>query len=61
MPRFIRLLQIVVAIVLAALLSYDLIFHGLSIFYSKYVITSCVLLVLLQISLFVIYKLIEDD
>lgn len=61
MPRFIQILQIVVAVVVGAFLGYDLILHGISIFDNKYVSTTCVLFVLLQISLFVIYKLIEDD
>jgi hypothetical protein len=40
---------------------YDLILHGISIFNEKYVTMACVLTVLLEIALFVIYKLIEDD
>ncbi|ADT86947.1 hypothetical protein J0676_00810 [Vibrio sp. Vb2880] len=61
MPRFIRILQIAIAVVVGAFLGYDLILHGISIFDNNYVTITCVLFVLLQISLFVIYKLIEED
>ncbi|XAW88565.1 hypothetical protein ABDK09_15880 [Vibrio sp. CDRSL-10 TSBA] len=61
MPRFIQILQIVIAVVVGALIGYDLILHGISIFDNKYVTTTCVLFVLLEIVLFVVYKLIEDD
>ncbi|EOB4972354.1 hypothetical protein ACHELQ_003144 [Vibrio fluvialis] len=61
MPRFIRILQIAIAVVVGAFLGYDLILHGISIFDDKYVTITCVLFVLLQIVLLVIYKLIEED
>jgi len=61
MPRFIQILQIIIAVVVGALIGYDLILHGISIFDNKYVTTTCVLFVLLEIALFVVYKLIEDD
>ncbi|AMF94380.1 hypothetical protein KW419_12040 [Vibrio fluvialis] len=61
MPRFIRILQIAIAVVVGAFLGYDLILHGISIFDDKYVTITCVLFVLLQIALLVIYKLIEED
>ncbi|TOK70113.1 hypothetical protein CGI13_21615, partial [Vibrio parahaemolyticus] len=40
---------------------YDLILHGISIFDEKYVTITCVLWFVLEIALFVIYKLIEED
>ncbi|GAA5644405.1 MULTISPECIES: hypothetical protein [Vibrio] len=61
MPRFIQILQIIIAVVIGGFVGYDLILHGISIFDEKYVTISCVLWVLVEISLFVIYKLIEDD
>lgn len=61
MPRFIRILQMAIAIVVGIFLMYDLVLHGVSLFENKYVIISSALFVLLEISLFVIYKLIEDD
>ncbi|MDC5707205.1 hypothetical protein OPW41_20525 [Vibrio europaeus] len=61
MPRFIQILQIIIAVVIGAFVGYDLILHGISIFDEKYVTISCALFVLLEITLFVIYKLIEDD
>lgn len=61
MPRFIQILQLIIAVVVGGFVIYDLILHGISIFDEKYVTISCVLLALVEISLFVIYKLIEDD
>jgi hypothetical protein len=61
MPRFIQILQIVIALVVGGFVGYDLILHGISIFNEKYVTMSCVLVLLLEVSLFVIYKLIEND
>ncbi|CAH8210467.1 hypothetical protein [Vibrio aestuarianus] len=61
MPRFIQILQIAIAVVVGAFLGYDLILHGISIFNEKYVTITCVLWFVLEIALFVIYKLIEED
>ncbi|MFA0085194.1 hypothetical protein BCU70_11215 [Vibrio sp. 10N.286.49.C2] len=61
MPRFIQILQIAVLLIVGFFVGYDLIFHGVSIFNEKYVTMACVLTALLEIALFVIYKLIEDD
>ncbi|MFC5077956.1 hypothetical protein VTH8203_02597 [Vibrio thalassae] len=61
MPRFIQILQIALLLVVGFFVGYDLILHGISIFNEKYVTMTCVLTVLLEIALFVIYKLIEDD
>ncbi|MCR9509722.1 hypothetical protein NB473_10700 [Vibrio parahaemolyticus] len=61
MPRFIQILQIILAVVVGGFVGYDLIFHGISIFDEKYVTITCVLWFVLEIALFVIYKLIEED
>ena len=61
MPRFIQILQTVLAVVIGSFVGYDLILHGISIFDEKYVAITCVLWLILEIALFVIYKLIEDD
>ncbi|QXC56438.1 hypothetical protein KSS82_14195 [Vibrio mimicus] len=61
MPRFIQILQIIIAVVIGAVVGYDLILHGISIFNEKYVTITCVLFVLLEVALFVTYKLIEED
>ncbi|MBW3694840.1 hypothetical protein EK599_04005 [Vibrio sp. T187] len=61
MPRFIQILQIILAVVIGGFIGYDLILHGISIFDEKYVTITCVLWVFSEILLFVIYKLIEDD
>ncbi|CAH0525630.1 hypothetical protein [Vibrio hippocampi] len=61
MPRFIQILQLIVLGVVGFFVGYDLILHGVSIFHEKYVTMACILTALLEIALFVIYKLIEDD
>ncbi|CAM4192618.1 hypothetical protein [Vibrio agarivorans] len=61
MPRFVQVLQIIIAVVILFFVGYDLILHGVSIFNEKYVTITCALFVLLEIALFVIYKLIEED
>lgn len=61
MPRFIQILQLIIAVVVGFFIGYDIVLHGISIFNQKYVMITCALFVLLEIALFVIYKLIEDD
>lgn len=61
MPRFVRFLQWAFLIVLGCFLTYDFIFSGVSLFKDKYVLISCVLLLMLELALWVIYKLINDD
>lgn len=61
MPRFIQILQIILAVVIGGFIGYDLILNGISIFNEKYVTITCALWLITEISLFVIYKLIEDD
>lgn len=61
MPRFIKILQLLVFIVVGCFVGYDLILHGISIFDDKYATISIILCLLLELALFVIYKLIEDD
>ncbi|NOH96898.1 hypothetical protein [Vibrio sp. 99-70-13A1] len=61
MPRFVQILQIVLAVVVGSFVGYDLILHGISIFDEKYVTISLALLAVVEIALFVIYKLIEED
>ncbi|WP_068713584.1 hypothetical protein [Vibrio tritonius] len=61
MPRFVRFLQWAFLIVLGCFLTYDFIFRGVSLFSDKYVMISCVLLLMLELALWVIYKLINDD
>jgi len=61
MPRFIKILQILIAVVIGAFVGYDLVLHGISIYDDKYVTITCVLFIMLEIALFVIYKLIEED
>ncbi|BDU36939.1 conserved hypothetical protein [Vibrio nigripulchritudo SFn27] len=61
MPRFVKFLQILIAVVVGAIVGYDMILRGIAIFQETYVITTVVLTLLLELALFVIFKLIEDD
>lgn len=61
MTRFIQFVQLAVLIIISAFIGYDLILHGISIFNDKYITIALVLAGLLEIALFVIYKLIEED
>ncbi|MDV7102830.1 hypothetical protein R3X26_00245 [Vibrio sp. TH_r3] len=61
MPRFVQFLQIVIAIIVGFFVVRDLILHGIGVFSQQWVMISVVTTLLLELSLFVIYKLIEDD
>ncbi len=61
MTRFIKFLQILLAVVVGSFIGYDIVLRGISIFNEKYVVITTVLWLLVEIALFVIYKLIEDD
>ena len=61
MPRFVKFLQILIAVIVGAIVGYDMILRGIAIFQETDVITTVVLTLLLELALFVIYKLIEDD
>ncbi|MBM7035894.1 hypothetical protein [Vibrio ulleungensis] len=61
MPKFVQALQILIAILVGGVIAYDLILGGIAIFHEKYVTITVVLTLLLELALFVIYKLIEED
>ncbi|MFV0575320.1 MAG: hypothetical protein ACK5NC_07930 [Vibrio sp.] len=64
MPRFVQILQILIAIVVGGYVGVQMLFHGIAIFSTSvnyFAVMTVVLGVLLEISLFVIYKLIEED
>jgi hypothetical protein len=61
MPRFIQILQILIAVVIGGFVCYDLILSGIAIFQDKYITITIAMTLLLELSLFVIYKLIADD
>lgn len=61
MPRFIKILQLIIAVMVAGFMIFDLIIHGISIASDKYFMLSLAMTLLLEIALFVIYKLIEED
>jgi hypothetical protein len=63
MVKFIKFLQIIFAVAVVVILGYDLVLHGVTVLNEKmqYVILIGVLWAALEIALFVINKLIEDD
>ncbi|WP_261815329.1 hypothetical protein [Vibrio gallicus] len=61
MARFIKILQIIIAVLIGGTLAYDLILDGISIFQEKYITITIALTLSLELALFVIYKLIVDD
>lgn len=64
MPRFVQILQILIAIVVGGYVGVQLVLHGIAIFTNAsdlFPIMTVVLALLLELALFVIYKLIEED
>ncbi|MGO2508982.1 MAG: hypothetical protein ACTH6Y_08305 [Vibrio hibernica] len=64
MPRFIRILQILIAIVVGGYTVFELIRFGISIFsepLGSFVTMTIVLALFLELALFVIYKMIQED
>ncbi|MDG3088195.1 hypothetical protein P7F88_19805 [Vibrio hannami] len=61
MPRFVQVLQLLIAIVVGFFLVRDTILHGIGIYSQTWVILTISTTLLLELALFVIYKLIEDD
>ncbi len=62
MPRFVKFLQILIAVIVGGYLGYELVLEGISIFKTNLFASFTVVLTLfLELALFVIYKLIEED
>ncbi len=61
MTRFVQLLQLFIVIVVGFFLIKDVVLHGIGVFNQQWVIISVAVTLLLELALFVIYKLIEDD
>lgn len=61
MPRFVQVLQLLIAIVVGFFLVRDTVLHGIGIYSQTWVILTISTTLLLELALFVIYKLIEDD
>lgn len=61
MARFVQILQLIIAIVVGFFVVRDTVLHGIAIFNEQWVMISVITTLLLELSLFVIYKLIEDD
>ncbi len=61
MAKFIKALQLILLCVIGCFFIYDFFLRGITMFHDKYVIISAVLTLLLELSLWVIYKLTIDD
>lgn len=61
MARFVQVLQLIIAIIVGFFVIKDMVLHGIGVFEQQWVIISIVTSLLLELALFVIYKLIEDD
>ena len=61
MPRFVQVLQLIIAVVVGFFLAKDIILHGIGVFSQQWVIIAIATTLLLELALLVIYKLIEDD
>lgn len=61
MARFVQILQVLIAIIVGFYVVRDVILNGIGLFNQQWVVISVVTTLLLELSLFVIYKLIEDD
>ena len=61
MTRFVQLLQLFIVIVVGFFLIKDVVLHGIGVLNQQWVIISVAVTLLLELALFVIYTLIEDD
>ncbi|MGO1191860.1 hypothetical protein [Vibrio casei] len=64
MPRFVQILQILIAVIVSGYVGVQMILHGIAIFNTSnnwFAVMTVVLGLLLELSLFIIYKLIEED
>lgn len=61
MVKFIKFLQIAFIALFAVLVGYDFFLQGIAVFTQRYVLLSGFFLIMLELSLLVIVKLIEDD
>ncbi len=61
MVKLIKLLQIAFIALFAVLVGYDFFLQGIAVFAQRYVLLSGFFLIMLELSLLVIVKLIEDD
>ena len=61
MLKFIKFLQLLILGIVGAFVIQSTVLHGIGIFSERYVIMSLVLTALLELAIFIIYKLVEDD
>lgn len=61
MPKFVKFLQLLVLVLVAGFIGYTFFLQGVVIFQNPYVMITIALTVLLELALFVIFKLIEHD
>lgn len=61
MLKFIKFLQLLILGIVAAFMIQSMVLHGIGVFAERYVIMSLILTALLELAIFIIYKLVEDD
>lgn len=61
MPRFVKFLQLLVLVLVGGFLGYTMLMKGVVVFQDPFALITIGLTVLLELALFVIYKLIEHD
>jgi hypothetical protein len=61
MVRLIQFLQILILVVIGFFFIKDFFSHGIMVFFQLWAVISIVLVLLLELALFVIIKLVEDD
>jgi len=61
MLKFIKFIQLLILIVVGAFVIQSTVLHGIGVFFERYVLMSLVLTALLELAIFIIYKLVEDD
>lgn len=61
MLKFIKFLQLFILVAVGGLIIQSIVLHGIGIFSERYVIMSLVLTAFLELAIFIIYKLVEDD
>ncbi|MFC1235728.1 hypothetical protein L3V77_07285 [Vibrio sp. DW001] len=61
MARFVQVLQLIIAVIVGFFVVKDMILQGIGVFNQQWVMISIVTTLLLELALFVIYKLVEED
>lgn len=61
MPRFVKFLQLLILVLVGGFIGYAMFMQGVVIFQNVFVHITLALTILLELALFVIFKLIEND